>query len=284
MNYDAVGACLNRMILPVKPPENTGKYPGEDLLAGNSPAVVSLRRRLIKYSDLCFPVLITGETGSGKDLAAKTIHLHSPRNNQPFVTINCASYPEDLLTTEMFGSHKGAFTGSTDRPGLFESADKGTLFLDEIGELSIRSQGSLLRVIEDGYIRRIGSFKTKKVNVRIIAATNRNLRQCIREGTFRSDLFYRLNLLGVSVPPLRRRKEDIPVLARNYLAEIQQEIPLTVENAALTLLARYNWPGNVRELQSVLLRASLFAERGKIRKSDICLPYPENEVSFSEEL
>jgi DNA-binding NtrC family response regulator len=133
MNYDAVSACLNRMILPEKPPEDTGKYPGEDLLAGNSPAVISLRQRLIKYSDLSFPVLITGETGSGKDLAAKTIHLHSPRKNQPFVTINCASYPEDLLTTEMFGSHKGAFTGPPTDPDYLKVPIRALCFWMKLG-------------------------------------------------------------------------------------------------------------------------------------------------------
>lgn len=266
---EVVGACLSRMIQPVHSDENAL------FLAGNSSAVTELRDRLLKYSEMPYPVLINGETGSGKELAAKTIHFLSNRRKGPFTAVNCASYSDELLGSEMFGSLKGAFTGSTDRPGLFEASSGGTLFLDEIGELSLRGQASLLRVIEEGYIRRIGSYRTKNINVRIIAATNQDLRKNIKLGTFRNDLFYRINLLGVTVPPLRRRKGDIPRLTRDYLKTLPGEFLWKIENSALSVLLRYNWPGNVRELQSVLLKASITAENGRLRASDICLPDPE---------
>ncbi|MCK5735201.1 MAG: sigma-54-dependent Fis family transcriptional regulator, partial [Spirochaetaceae bacterium] len=277
MNGRTIGASLDRMIQP--------SIPDKQLFSGESSIIMIMQKRLIQYSSLPYPVLITGETGSGKDLAAKTIHLQGNRREKSFTAVNCASYPEDLLTTELFGSLKGAFTGSTDRPGLFESSSGGTLFLDEIGELSLRNQGSLLRVIEDGYVRRMGSHKTKKIDVRIIAATNKNLRKCIRHGSFRSDLFYRLNLLGITIPPLRKRKEDIPGLTREYLKTIQTKTPWQVENRAMSVLIRHNWPGNVRELQSVLLRASLSSENNKIRASDLFISDPNEDLPlFSEVL
>ncbi len=272
VNGEVMGACLNRMIHICHPGKSPDiEYP-EKLIAGDSSAIVDLIDRLIKYSDLPYPVLITGETGSGKELAARTIHLHSRRRNGPFTAVNCASYPDDILGSEMFGSKRGAFTGSVDRPGLFESSSGGTLFLDEIGELSIQGQACLLRVIEEGTVRRMGSNTTKPVDVRVVAATNRNLRESMKNGIFRSDLFYRLNLLGVTVPPLRKRREDIPRLTRDYLKKIRSDLHWRVESGAMALLVRYNWPGNVRELQSVLLRASLSAENGVLRTGDIAIP------------
>ncbi len=273
---EVVGACLTRMIQPASPDDNTlDELNTRPFLAGKSSAVTALRDRLLKYSEMPYPVLITGETGSGKELAAKTIHFQSNRRKGPFTAVNCASYSDELLGSEMFGSLKGAFTGSTDRPGLFEASSGGTLFLDEIGELSLRGQASLLRVIEEGYIRRMGSHRTKNINVRIIAATNQDLRKNMKLGTFRNDLFYRINLLGVTVPPLRRRKGDIPGLSRDYLKTIPGEIPLKIENSALSVLIRHNWPGNVRELQSILLKASITAENGRLRASDISIPDQE---------
>jgi transcriptional regulator with PAS, ATPase and Fis domain len=226
---------------------------------------------LEKYSDLPYPVLITGETGSGKELAARTIHSQSNRRSGPFTAVNCASFPDDILGSELFGSRRGAFTGSVDRPGLFESSNGGTLFLDEIGELSIQGQACLLRVIEDGEVRRIGANTTRAVDVRVVAATNRDLRYSMKNGIFRSDLFYRLNLLGVTVPPLRKRREDIPDLSRDYLRKIRSDVHWRVESAAMALLVRHAWPGNVRELQSVLLRATLTAENGVLRAGDIAI-------------
>jgi DNA-binding NtrC family response regulator len=268
LNGEILGTCLKRMI---QPDSDSPEIPGH-LIAGNSPAVRSLRSRIMKYADLPYPVLLNGETGSGKELAARTIHSLSRYADGPFTAVNCASYNDDLLGSEMFGSQRGAFTGSTDRPGLFEISNGGTLFLDEIGELSIRGQASLLRVIEEGYIRRMGSHKTRAVDVRIIAATNKDLQKSMKLGTFRNDLFFRLNLLGINVPPLRKRKEDITLLSRNYLKSIFPETPWRLESPAVSLLTGHSWPGNVRELQSVLLKASISAERGIIRVKDICLP------------
>ncbi len=274
VNGEVMGACLNRMIHHSAPglqaeSESSSSY---DLIAGNSTAVKDLRNRLIKYSELPYPVLITGETGSGKELAAKMIHNHSNRSNGPFTAVNCAAYPDDLLGSEMFGSRKGAFTGSIDRPGLIESSSGGTLFLDEIAELSLRGQASLLRVIEDGCVRRMGSHTVKSVDIRIVAATNQDLRYCMKQGTFRSDLFYRLNLLGVSIPPLRKRKGDIPRLVRDYLEKLRIDLNWRVDSTAMSVLINHNWPGNVRELQSVLLGASLSAGNGILRVKDIRIP------------
>jgi DNA-binding NtrC family response regulator len=267
VNGEVMGACLNRMIRPEKRKNQTP----ERLIAGRSQVVEKLLDRLEKYSDLPYPVLITGETGSGKELAARTIHSQSNRRCGPFTAVNCASFPDDILGSELFGSRRGAFTGSVDRPGLFESSNGGTLFLDEIGELSIQGQACLLRIIEDGVVRRIGANTTRAVDVRVVAATNRDLRYSMKNGIFRSDLFYRLNLLGVTVPPLRKRREDIPDLSRNYLRKIRSDVHWRVESAAMALLVRHSWPGNVRELQSVLLRATLSAENGVLRAGDIAI-------------
>ena len=263
VNGIVMGSCLNRMIHIY--------HSDEKLIAGNSSVIEDLIDRLIKYSDLPHPVLITGETGSGKELAARTIHYHSRRRDGPFTAVNCAYFPDDILGSELFGSRRGAFTGSVDRPGLFESSCGGTLFLDEIGELSIQGQASLLRVIEEGTVRRMGSNETKSVDVRILAATNRNLRDSMKNGLFRSDLFYRLNLLGVTVPPLRKRREDIPRLSRDYLKKIRSDQHWRIESGAMAMLVHHTWPGNVRELQSVLLRASLSVENGVLRAGDIAI-------------
>lgn len=277
---EVVVASLSRMIQPIDHDTDEKEFEKptpEPFLAGNSSAVTALRNRLLKYSEMPYPVLITGETGSGKELAAKTLHYFSNRREKPFTAVNCASYSDDLLESEMFGSLKGAFTGSTDRPGLFEASRGGTLFLDEIGELSLRGQASLLRVIEDGYIRRMGSHRTKAVDVRIITATNKDLRKHISLGTFRNDLFYRINLLGVTVPPLRKRIGDIQRLSRDYLNNLPGDTVWKIEKSALSILIRHNWPGNVRELQSVLLKASITAENGRLRASDLCILNPEEE-------
>ena len=274
-NGEVIAACLKRMIHPKLSESESEEKKAEPLLAGNSPAVNALRSRLQKFSKLPYPVLISGETGSGKELAAKTIHSLGNRCQKPFTAVNCASFNDDLLGSEMFGSTSGAFTGSTNRAGLFEITTGGTLFLDEIAEFSLRAQASLLRVIEDGYIRRVGSHKTKPVNVRIIAATNKDLRLCIRQGTFRNDLFFRLNLLEVTVPPLRERKEDIPRLCRDYLQTLPEGNRWRIENSALSVLVRYRWPGNVRELQAVLLKASLTAVNFRLKAGDISLTLSE---------
>lgn len=239
------------------------------LIIGSSKALEDMMHCIHRYADLDYPVLITGETGSGKELAARSIHEMSNRKDSPFNAVNCASFSDDLLGSELYGSRPGAFTGSVNRPGFFESSSGGTLFLDEIGELSLQGQASLLRVLEEKCIRRMGSMQTIRVDVRVLAATNRPLRQLMKERLFRPDLFYRLNLLGLTVPPLRKRTEDIPLIARNYLATLAKQ--WTLDNGAVAALVHYSWPGNVRELHSVLLKATLSATNGIIRHADIIL-------------
>lgn len=261
-----VGACLVRMIETSFSFE--GKTP-ETLISGHSKVIVNLRKRLALLAKNSHTVLITGETGSGKDLAARTIHLLSPRREEPFIALNCAAYSDELIRSELFGSFRGAYTGSTDRPGFFESSHGGTLFLDEIGELSTQCQSALLRTLEEGTIRRIGSVKTKRVDVRIIAATNRNIDEAIKSGTFRRDLFYRLSQLSVNVPPLRKHREDIPCLFWEFLNNIDPECRWRIDPEAMAKLVHYSWPGNVRELQSIVLNASLASQDHFIRSKNI---------------
>ncbi len=201
-------------------------------------------------------VLITGESGTGKELVAKGVHQYSARRTAPFVTINCASLPLNLLESELFGHEKGAFTDARNRkPGLFEEANNGTVFLDEIGEMDLAMQAKLLRVLESRNFRRVGGLRDIEVNIRIIAATNRNLKESIREGTFREDLYYRLSVFPIHIPPLRERKSDIPLIAAYYLDKYSRVMSRGFEGidpAAARLLENHPWPGNVRELKNVI--------------------------------
>jgi formate hydrogenlyase transcriptional activator len=203
-------------------------------------------------------VLLEGESGTGKELFARALHALSPRADGPFVAINCAAIPETLLETELFGHEKGAFTGASARkPGKFELAHRGTLFLDEIGELPLEMQAKLLRVLEDRTIERLGSPVSIKVDVRIIAATNRDLEEAVNNGTFREDLFYRLNVFPLSIPPLRERVEDIPALVWAFIDELSGGFGRTIDaisRRSLDELQRYSWPGNVRELRNLIER------------------------------
>ncbi|WP_298272319.1 sigma-54 dependent transcriptional regulator [Geobacter sp.] len=206
-------------------------------------------------------VLITGESGTGKELVARTIHHLSARREAPFIEINCASMPVNLLESELFGHEKGAFTDAGHRkPGLFEEANKGTIFLDEIGEMDISIQAKLLRVLEDRRIRRVGGTRNIEIDVRVVAATNRNLRDGIREGSFREDLFYRLNVFPVHIPPLRERREDIPVLVKYYLDRYSRSFSRSFQEIspeALAILEHYPWPGNIRELKNTIERTCI---------------------------
>jgi transcriptional regulator with PAS, ATPase and Fis domain len=213
-------------------------------------------------------VLIRGESGTGKELVARAIHQNSPRKDRHFCAENCAAIPENLLESELFGYMRGAFTGAdTARRGLFETADGGTIFLDEIGDMSMTMQSKLLRVLQNGEIRPLGSETVKRVNVRVISATNRPLEEMIRKREFREDLYYRLRGVSVALPPLRERRDDIPLLVDHFLGLLakQNDAPkLRVEPALLRLLTRRPWPGNVRELENVIYRLALFAEKGGI--------------------
>lgn len=233
-------------------------------------------------------VLITGETGTGKGLAAKAIHTQSPRCDGPFVSVNCGALPEHLMETELFGYQKGAFTDAKEtKKGRLELAHGGTLFLDEIGEISMRMQIDLLRVLEDGIFYRVGGTQPLQADFRVIAATNRDLAKTIQEGVFRQDLFYRLNVISFEMPSLRRRTEDIPLLAEHFLCRFAMETNKTVEKisrAAIDEMMLYAWPGNVRELENAIERAVVVCNGHRIEPAHLpilCAPAPSPSTSES---
>ena len=231
-------------------------------------------------------VLLGGESGVGKDLIARAIHQHSRRAAGPFIKINCTAIPENLLESELFGYEKGAFTGAMNaKPGKFELADKGTIFLDEIGDVPGTIQVKLLRVLQEREFERLGGTKTLKVDVRVVAATNQDLRAALEQGTFREDLYYRLNVVPISIPPLRERREDIPYLADFFLERFARESGKALSGitpAAMKILADFHWPGNVRELENIIERAVVMATGDKIDVADIQLdvgrPHDEAEL------
>ncbi|HNX25274.1 MAG TPA: sigma-54 dependent transcriptional regulator [Spirochaetota bacterium] len=225
-----------------------------------------------KVSDSQLSVLITGESGTGKEVIAKYIHTISDRKDQPFVPVQCSLLPVNLLESELFGFKKGSFTGAGDsRAGLFEQADNGIIFLDEIGDIGIDIQGKLLRFLQDREIRRIGDSKSMVLNVRMISATNKNLEELIKKKEFRDDLYFRLKVLAIHIPPLRERKEDIPFLLNSFLVEINnsRKEPVEIENECVNYLMKYDWPGNVRELKNCIESASALCENNVIRRGDI---------------
>lgn len=228
-------------------------------LVGSSPAMLEVYKLVARVSESKSTVLLQGESGTGKELIARAIHANSPRRDRPFVPVNCGALPDTLLESEMFGYEKGAFTGAVGtKTGLFESANGGTLFLDEIGELGQALQVKLLRVMQDHEVRRVGGTGSIKVDVRIIAATNRDLEQFVKEGKFRDDLFYRLNVVRITLPSLKERQEDIPMLAHHFLQKCGAGATRAVRGFhpdTLALLKRYRWPGNVRELENAIERA-----------------------------
>ena len=232
-------------------------------IVGRTPRMLELFRLLDRLTDTALPVVIQGESGTGKELVARAIHFNGPRRERPFVSENCAAIPETLLESALFGYVRGAFTGAEhDTRGLFEIADGGTLFLDEIAEMSPAMQGKLLRVLQQGEFRRVGGDRTRKVDVRIVAATNRDLARMVEEGKFRQDLFFRLNVAGIFLPPLRDRREDIPLIVEHFLARQPGGVRKPLDPPALARLCAYRWPGNVRELENELLRAvALSGER-----------------------
>lgn len=224
-------------------------------------------------------VLITGETGTGKGLAAKAIHTKSPRCEGPFVVVNCGAFPEHLLESELFGYQKGAFTDAkTTKRGRLEMAHGGTLFLDEIGEISMRMQIDLLRILEDRVFYRVGGTQPQEADFRVIAATNRNLEEAIKAGTFREDLYYRLNVISISMPPLRKRKDDIPLLADHFIRRFSMETKKAIEKIsrkALDEMMLYDWPGNVRELENAVERAIVVGKGRTIKPQDLPIFHPE---------
>lgn len=242
-------------------------------LTGQSQAIERVKEQIRRVAPTNASVLITGENGTGKELVARAIHYYSKRAHGPFVEVNCAAIPDDLIESELFGHEKGAFTGAhTRKRGKFDLAHGGTLFLDEIGDMSPKTQAKVLRVIQEQRFERVGGTKTIQVDVRIVAATNKNLEEEINKGNFRADLYYRLNVVPIEVPPLRARKEDIPLLVEEFLKEFASEIHLgqkKIDKEALHLLMQYDWPGNVRELKNIIERLVIMTPGEVITAKDI---------------
>jgi DNA-binding NtrC family response regulator len=254
-----------------------------DRLIGNSWAMQKLKKMIVQVAASEVSILIQGETGTGKELVAFAIHKHSPRAMHPFQPVDCGAISESVMDSELFGHMKGAFTGAhASTLGLIRSADKGTLFLDEVGELSLAMQAKLLRTIQEKEVRPVGDTKSYPVDVRVLAATNRNLEEEVGQGHFREDLFFRLNVITLAVPPLRERIEDIPVLARYFIqrGKGQDAAIDDIAKPAMSLLMRYNWPGNVRELENVIQRAVAIGRNAMIQAED--LPPTLNPAHLSE--
>lgn len=251
-------------------------------LVGASVAMQDVFKVIEKVADTPSTVLITGESGTGKELVATALHSGSSRRHKPFIRINCAAIPKDLMESELFGYERGAFTGAvTSKPGRFELADEGTLFLDEIAEIPVEMQVKLLRALQESEFERVGGIKTLKVDVRLIAATNRDLKKEIAEGRFREDLYYRLNVVPVVLPPLRERADDIPMLVRHFVEKYNKRLNKKVQGLepdALEVLQEYGWPGNIRELENMMERMILFADGPLILARDLPEPLKEADT------
>jgi DNA-binding NtrC family response regulator len=255
--------------------EELGRKYQWDNIVGRSTAMQQIFGTILRVAPTRATVLLAGESGVGKDLIARCIHFHSPRKDRPFVKINCTALPENLMESELFGYEKGAFTGAAvSKPGKFEQADTGTVMLDEIGDVPNNIQVKLLRVLQEREFERLGSNKTQHIDVRVVAATNRDLRAALEDGTFREDLYYRLNVVPIEIPPLRERREDIPYLANHFVEKLAPEMGGRVSgitDAAIDKLLQYSWPGNVRELENVIERSIVMALREKLDTADIRL-------------
>ena len=256
--FDQVTSVLSRM---------DARHFFPDII-GESMTMRGLLSLIKKVAPTDSTVLVLGESGTGKELVATSIHDNSERTDQPFIKLNCAAIPEELLESELFGHEKGAFTGATkSKPGKFDMANGGTLFLDEIGDMPFNLQAKVLRILQEQEFYRVGGNRTIKVDVRIIASTNKNLEKMVQEGTFREDLFYRLNVFTLHLPPLRERKEDISLLVDNFLQNAPKKVEIS--SVALQMLVAFSWPGNIRELQNTIESASVIAENGYIEPAQL---------------
>ena len=271
-----------------------GNFPPEDVIFGKSPDMASVRKTLSKVAETSIPVLMTGESGTGKEVIARLLHHHSLVSTKPFVQVNCAAIPATLLESELFGYEKGSFTGAVgSKPGRVELANSGTLFLDEIGELDPGTQAKLLQVLQDGQFSRIGGQEDKKVNVRFIFATNRDLEEEIAIGNFREDLFYRINVVNVHLPPLRERLEDIPDLCTYFIERHNEKFNCragALSEHCISALQDYHWPGNIRQLENLTKRYVILGSEDAIlselrdREADVfkfIIP-PQGEVSLKQ--
>jgi two-component system response regulator AtoC len=268
--------------------EELGKRYEFDNIIGRSPAMQEIFATIERVAPSRATVLLAGESGVGKDLIARAIHFHSPRRDRPFVKINCTALPENLMESELFGYEKGAFTGAnTTKPGKFEQADTGTVFLDEIGDVPASIQVKLLRILQEREFERLGSNKTRHIDVRVIAATNQDLRAALEQGTFRQDLYYRLNVVPINIIPLRDRMQDIPFLAEHFLhkyaAEAENRLQ-TITPVAMSKLMSYHWPGNVRELENAIERSVVMCSGETLDATDIKLDNAPRPRSAGAEL
>jgi len=256
--FDQVTSVLSRM---------DARHFFPDII-GESMAMRGLLSLIKKVAPTDSTVLILGESGTGKELVATSIHDNSERGDDPFIKLNCAAIPDELLESELFGHEKGAFTGATRyKPGKFDMANHGTIFLDEIGDMPFNLQAKILRILQEQEFYRVGGSRTIKVDVRIIASTNKNLEKMVQDGTFREDLFYRLNVFTLHLPPLRERKEDVPLLVDSFLQNAPKKVEIS--SVALQMLVAFSWPGNIRELQNIIESASVIAENGYIEPAQL---------------
>ncbi|MFH1093820.1 MAG: sigma-54 dependent transcriptional regulator [Candidatus Omnitrophota bacterium] len=276
--------CENKLLK-----EELGRNFKLEEIIGSSGKMMEVFEIIKKVTSTDVTVLIQGESGTGKELAARAIHYNSGRSNEPFIKVNCAAIPEGVLESELFGHEKGAFTDAGSRKtGRFEAADKGTIFLDEIGDMSLAMQAKILRVLQEKEFERVGSTEVVKVDVRIIAATNKDLFRAVKEEQFREDLFYRINVVSINLPPLREKREDIPLLFEHFMHKFNKEFNKSIEHIsleAMELLMKYPWPGNVRELQNALQRAIILSEGKMITNKDLpfYIQFLDSEIKLETE-
>jgi len=275
-NNDQIREVVSRALAQRAAPSDTPSgVPTASEILGNSPAIREALGLVDRAAPTDTTVLITGESGTGKELLSRAVHYRSPRANGPFLSVNCAAFPETLLESELFGHKRGSFSGAdSDKMGLIEVCHRGTFFLDEVGELSLGTQVKLLRVLEQRTLLRVGDTAERKIDVRFICATNRNLEDMVANGSFRADLYYRINVLPIHLPPLRERKKDIPLLAAHFLARCckrQSKRGLKLGHAVQEQLMAYDWPGNVRELHNVIQRAVTLAQGETLRGEHLLL-------------
>jgi formate hydrogenlyase transcriptional activator len=290
-DFPLAGVVLNsnRLTEAICAVDEMNSIAGFEGIVGQSPAIQEVLQQVEMVAATDSTVLLLGETGTGKELIARAIHDRSRRRSRTLVKLNCAAIPSGLLESELFGHERGAFTGAiTQKIGRLELADKGSLFLDEIGDIPLELQPKFLRVLQEREYERLGSTQTKKVNVRVVAATHRNLEEMIVKREFRSDLYYRLNVFPISIPPLRERQQDIPPLVQHFVRQFSQRMNKTIDAISpgtMDALARYPWPGNIRELQNVIERSVVIHEKGKliVKKSWLrreCFPGGQARASF----
>ena len=260
----------------------------DDGVVSRSPALRDTLVRIDRVAPIDTTVLITGETGTGKELMARTLHRHSRRATRPLVAVNLAAIPETLVASELFGHEQGAFTGAVQRRiGRFEIADRGTLFLDEVGELSPEMQVALLRVVQEGEFERLGASQSRRVDIRLIAATNKSLEEAVDEKKFRADLFYRLSVFPIHLPPLRERREDIPVLSEYFLRRVSARLGrrlIGIESESMERLLAFSWPGNIRQLQNVVEHSAIMSDEGLLRVPPTLIVEKRTSVTFSSKL